>query len=112
MLKWRAELNLQSMLQHCLFLHFVTANCIIFAGILETPRLLYSQDCLKTGDLRKCLYAKKKGVDEDKFFTVIQNYLSGKFRVKQLFKRSYCLWNKLGRGCRETVLVTPKSIHF
>lgn len=35
----------------CLFLHFIIANLIIFAGILETPQLLYSQHCLITGDL-------------------------------------------------------------
>lgn len=34
-----------------LFLHFITADSIIFAGILETPQLLYSRQCLVTGDL-------------------------------------------------------------
>lgn len=81
----------------CLFLHFITGNLIIYAGILETPQLLCSQHCL-IRDLWKSLCAKEKGVDRNKLFTVTQNYLTGKFRDKLLFKSPCYLWNKLGGG--------------
>lgn len=93
MLEWRAR----HATVLCLFLHFITGNLIIFAGILETPQLLCSQHCLIT-DLWKSFCAKEKGVDRNKLFTVTQNYLTGKFREKLLLKSSCCLRNKLGGG--------------
>lgn len=73
------------MLQCFVYSYILSLETWSSAGILETPQLLCSQHCL-IRDLWKSLCAKEKGVDRNKLFTVTQNYLTGKFSDKLLFK--------------------------